>query len=95
MTLMDYFKDFTGSQIRKSLRHIEEDILEMIDISLRRASRYLMRELLSVVFIVGAVIFLCIGIALFFVEYLEMSRTISMMIVGFILLFIGVIIKFR
>ena len=95
MAFIDYFKDFANNRLKKTLRHFEEDLFEMIELGARRASRYVMRELLGIVFIASAVIFLCIAATFFFIEYLTVSRTVAFLIMGIVLLLVGVIVKLR
>lgn len=95
MTFTDYLKDIATEGLRRSFAHVEEDLIDVAQGMTRRASRYIMKELLALMLIVGSVIFFCAAGAFFMIEYLALSKTIAFLMVGIVLLLGGVISKLR
>jgi hypothetical protein len=93
MGIIDYVKEALLAGFKELVKDIERDISRQISFRLDVIRRRIMREIMGVFFILLAIAFLGIALIFFFIEYLGLGKTISFLIVGMIVLFIGLIIK--
>ncbi len=89
--------DFLEKQVKKGaynlVRDVGNEITHKINVEASRIQRRMVKELSSLVILLTAVVFLAIAAIYFFIEYLSLNKTVSFLIVGIVLLFVGIIIR--
>ena len=93
MAVIDYIKDFLGINFRRTLEDIEESVMQIVHVNLRRIERRIAKSLVSWSIIVLSIIFFALAIIYFLIEYIGLSKSISFFIIAIILLLIGIILK--
>lgn len=91
------FNEYISGFIKKFLRNIgkyaEEEIHAVVRVAARRASSYIIRQLVAVMILSTSVLFLLLAFLFFLIEYLAFTKTMAFLVVGVVLLFIGIIAK--
>ena len=93
MGLVDYITDFLGMNFNKALHNIEREVLYKIESGAHRIVKKAVRTLMSAVIVLFAIMFLALSAVFLFIEYFGLTKTISFLIVGVIILFVALIIK--
>jgi hypothetical protein len=93
MGIMDYIQDAFKSNLRRSLSGIGEDLERTLYRGTRRLIRRFVKEMMSMMLILVSIIFLAVGAVYFFIEYVQLNKTISFLIIGVVILLIGLIIR--
>jgi len=93
MGLLDYVKDLVGMNFSRTLRSIENEVMHRIDVATQRVVNRVVREMVSVFLILFAVAFLALACVFLLIEYFALTKTISFLIVGVIILFFALVIR--
>lgn len=93
MALLDYIKDALGLNLRGVVKDLQEDISRSVSAKIDSIQRNIMRKFVSLFFILLAILFLAASTAFLFIEYFNLSKTISFLVLGIILMFIGLIVR--
>ena len=95
MGLIDYFRDLVRISLSRNLRSIENEVMYQINIATQKIVHRIVREMVSVFLLLFAVAFLAFAFVFLFIEYFALTKTISFLIVGVIILFFALIIRMR
>ena len=93
MSLSDYIKEIFGFSLKKISEDIQENITKTIDFQLRIIQRNITKHIISISIMILSLMFLAISVVFLFIEYFNLTKTISFLIVGIILLFAGLIVR--
>ena len=93
MSLSDYIKEIFGFSLKKISEDIQENITKTIDFHLRIIQRNITKHIISISIMILSLMFLAISVVFLFIEYFNLTKTISFLIVGIILLFAGLIVR--
>lgn len=93
--MLEYVKDLLSSALRKTLRHIEQDVREIARAKMRQAARYVVKELVAIFTIILGALFFMLALMFALREYFQISLTISFLIFGSIILLVGIILKLK
>ena len=93
MGLLDYVKDLIGMNFSRTLRSIENEVMYRIDVATQKVVNRVAREMVSVFLILFSVAFLALASVFLLIEYFTLTKTISFLIVGVIILFFALIIR--
>ncbi len=93
MGISDYLKEFVESKVRKAVKMVEGEFVNSIVSTVKEFTNHLMRKLLATLIIASSIIIFALSAVFFGIEYLALSKTISLLIMGIILLLIGVVVK--
>ncbi|MEK6819076.1 MAG: hypothetical protein AABY10_04045 [Nanoarchaeota archaeon] len=93
MSLADYIKDIFSLSLGKVSRDIQESITKTVTSQIHIIQKNVIKQFIGLAVIILALIFLAISVVFLFIEYLNLSKTISFLIVGIILLFAGLIVR--
>lgn len=93
MGLIDYFRDLIGINISRTLENIENEAVHRLNVMTGRVVNRVIREIVSIFLILFAVALLSIACVFLFIEYFALTKTVSFLIVGIIVLFFALIIK--
>ncbi len=95
MGISDYLKDFVEGKVRKAVRMVEGELMHGVVSGIKGFTRYVMRQFLATLIIIGSVGLLTLGAISFCIEYLALTRTLAFLIIGILLLLIGVVVKLQ
>jgi len=70
-----------------------KEIIHMIKVEIWKFERRLIKNLIAVFILLLGFAALALSFAFFLIEYVHLSKTISLLIIGIILLFVGIILK--
>lgn len=93
MGFLDYLRNQIRNGASELVKDVRQEISHKINLEISKIQQRIMRELSSLAILLIGIIFLSIAVVYFFIEYLLLTKTISFLIVGVILLFIGIIIR--
>lgn len=93
MGLFDYLKDLIGMSFSNTLKTIEDEAMYRINAVTQKVIHRIVREMISALLILLAVTFLALAFVFLFIEYLALTKTISFLIVGAVILSFAIIIK--
>jgi hypothetical protein len=93
MGLFDYLRDLIGMSFSNTLKNIEDEAMYRINAVTQKVVHRIVREMISVLLILLAVTFLALASVFLFIEYLALTKTISFLIVGAVILFFALILK--
>ncbi len=93
MGLLDTLGELLSTGLRRTFSVVEHDVRHLVHETVQRSLRYFIREVASIGMILLAAIFFSIGAVFFLIEYVVLSKTISFLIVGSIILFVGIILR--
>ncbi len=79
-----------ATSLARSVRH---ELFHKINMEITRIQKRMMKQLTSLVIVLTAIVFLAVAAVNFFIEYLLLTKTLSFLIIGILLLLIGIIIK--
>lgn len=94
MGFFDAIKESILFGIRDLIGSLEKEITESFIKKLYHIKRQIMRELIAIFIIILSIGLLSVSAVYFFTEYLHLTKTVSFLIIGIILLIIGILIKF-
>lgn len=90
---MDFLKEGLQKGVGRFTNEIAEDVKRKVSAEVRRVKGVFIRASLTVVLFAIGIIFITFALSYFFIDYIQLSRTISFLIVGVIALLVGVIVK--
>jgi hypothetical protein len=93
MGLFDYLRDLIGMSFSNTLKNIEDEAMYRINAVTQKVVHRIVREMISVLLILLAVTFLALASVFLFIEYFALTKTISFLIVGAVILFFALILK--
>lgn len=91
--LKSFLGDAAQNLLRNAWQGAETRIAEEIAYRTAKYKRKLIKDISSMAIIFLSIIFLAVAFTYLFIEYLSLSVTLSFLITGILLLFIGLIIK--
>ncbi len=94
MGLFDYLRESFGNPIRRIVRDIQDDVTDAVMSKIQVLQRHIMKQMASMMIIILAGLFLALAAVFFFIEYVQVTKTLAFFILGIILLCIGLMIKF-
>lgn len=90
---MDYFKELIIGGTKKFTKEIEKEILRSISIKIKKIKKRIFLDAASMLVLLISLIFIIIAFTFFFIEYFHLTRAISFLISGIVLILIGIILK--
>ena len=94
MGIITEFKEGLRKGISQFTNEVKRDFLMKVNYEVKRIESKFIRTGIFLTCLMMGLLFISVAVCYFFIEYLELSRSISFLIVGVIILFIGVISKF-
>lgn len=93
MTFMDEASSFLGKIFRGAAYEFEKNARRTIEMRMERFRLFVFKQALLIIFFAFG--FLCLLLALVFagIEYLQITKTLSFLIIGIIALGIGIVLK--
>lgn len=92
MGVIDYFQRKIKEGASALLHDVKKEVRSRINFEIRKIEKRIVKEIVSLVFILLGVIFLSGAVVYFFSEYLQLSRALSFFIVGIFLVLAGGIV---
>lgn len=93
MSVISYIKDVLREGFRDIVRDIGEDVNVMVLRKLNQIRKQIIKDIFGILVIIIGVGLLGISAVFFLIEYLTLNKTLSFLIIGVVVLFIGIIIK--
>jgi len=93
MGVLDIIKESITLGIKDFIKNIEKEFSHLFMRRIYQIKKQIMRELMAVFIIIISVGFLAISGVFFLIEYIHLNKTLSFLIIGIIVLFIGILIK--
>jgi hypothetical protein len=93
MGILDYFKETLELGIKGFIKEIEKEFSRTILRKIYYIKKQLIRELIAVFIILISIGLLSIAAIFFLIEYAHLTKTLSFLIIGIILLIIGILMK--
>ena len=93
MGMLDFLKEMLFRTFQNSLKRIEKEFLQAILMRINEIKRKIIKEIVAVLIMLFGFVLLVISALFFLIEYIHLTKTISFLIIGIIVLFIGIIIK--
>jgi hypothetical protein len=93
MSVINYVKDVLREGLRDLVRDVGDDVNAVISRRLNQIKREIIKDIFGLLIIIIGIGLLSIGSIFFLIESMGLSRTLSFLIIGIIVLFIGIIIK--
>ena len=94
MSVIDYVKDILREGFQDLVGDIGEDVNEVISRRLNHLRKQIIRDIFGLLVIIIGIGLLAIGGIFFLIEYLGLNKTLSFLIIGILILFIGILIKY-
>jgi hypothetical protein len=93
MGIWDYVRDSLSQAIKEFMYSIEKEFSRTILARINHFKKQIMRELLAIFIIIISIGLLSASAVFFFIEYIHLTKTLSFLIIGIIVLIIGILIK--
>lgn len=93
MGLIDYFRDLARISLSRGLKNIEDEVTYRINIATQKVANRIVKKMVSVLLLLLAVAFLAFAFVFLFIEYFALTKTISFLIGGVVILFFALIIR--
>lgn len=93
MGIIDTIKESIQIQIRDFIANLEKEVSRPFIIRFDRIKRKVMREVLGLFVMIIGILMLSFALVYFFIEYMQLTRTLSFLIIGAALLIIGLILR--
>ena len=93
MSLLEYIKTFTNENIGRILRNVEDRIVHLADVAVARTTHHVKKQLISLFFMLLSFLLFSIAAVFFLIEYLNLTKTLSFLLLAFLILIIALILK--
>ena len=93
MGLLDTIKESISLGIREFIKNIEKEFSGQLMRRVYIIKKQIMKELIAIFIILISIALLSASATFFLMEYLHLSKTLSFLIIGIIVLIIGILIK--
>lgn len=93
MGILDTIKESLMMGIKDFIKNIEYEITRLMQLKFNYFKKQLFKEMTALILILTGLIFLSIALTFLFIEYFQLSKTISFTIIGIIILIIGILFK--
>lgn len=93
MGILDSIKEAFYESIRTFSRNMEKEFSRAFLQRIYEIKKQIIKDLLAVFIILIAIALLSASAVFFLIEYLHLTKTISLLIIGIIVLFIGIVVK--
>ena len=91
---MNFVREMFGSfNVGSAIRDAQHEIMYLVQSSVHKATRYILRSLLTILLILLAIVFISGAGFFFLVDYTLLGRAASALIVGIVILLIALLIK--
>lgn len=93
MSIFDYIQESFYSGIRDIIQKTEKELSRSLQRKIHEIKKKIMKELVAIFIIIISVALLAISGIFFLIEYINLNKTLSFLITGIMVLFIGIILK--
>lgn len=93
MSILESIKEFTNESLGKMLRNVENRIVHLADVVTEKAVHKVKKQIISILLITMSFLFFSLAAAFFLIEYLDLTKTLSFLFLGFIILIVALILK--
>ncbi|MDO8508306.1 MAG: hypothetical protein Q7S27_01325 [Nanoarchaeota archaeon] len=93
MGILESIKEGLIKGVGEFTNEVKRDVRRKVDVEVKRVEKRLVRSTISIGLLLIGILFIAISFVYFFVEYLELTRTLAFFIVGAVGLILGIIIK--
>lgn len=93
MGIIDIIKESIELGIKGFIKNIEKEFSHQLVRRIYQIKKQIMKELIAVFIILASIGLLAISSIFFLIEYIHLNKTLSFLIIGIIVLFIGILIK--
>ena len=93
MGLIDYIQDILGSNFRRTFANFRDDLDDFVKYSAKQIARHILREFAGISLIIISFLSFMIALVFFFIEYIGLSKTLSFLIIGIVVLLTGLIVR--
>ncbi|MBM3233952.1 hypothetical protein FJZ19_02560 [Candidatus Pacearchaeota archaeon] len=91
--IMDFLKESFGSFFGKILSRGKEEMIYRMKLEMWKFQRKVMKTIISACILLLSVAMLALAAIFYLIEYAHLSKTISFLILGIILLVVGILLK--
>lgn len=93
MGILDAIKESLMQGIKDFIKNIEREFSQQLMKRIYTVKKQIMKELIAIFIILISLGLLAISSIFFLIEYIHLNKTLSFLIIGIIVLFIGILIK--
>lgn len=93
MSIISYLEKKLSNRFIEFIEKLEDDATKAIMYRINYVKKIILREIMTTIILIAAIIFLSISAIFFFIEFLGLNKTLSFLSIGVVFLLIGIIIK--
>jgi len=93
MAILDFLKESFGDFFSNMMHNKKEDMIYRMKIEMWKFQKKIMRMVISAFILLLSLALLSLSIIFYLIEYVHLSKTLSFLILGIVLLIIGILLK--